>query len=998
MQLLGTVTLAGNSLLEFGTGSIATIAAGGALTIANATAFVADASDLTHNSALAGLQSIAGALTLQGGTGVTTAGPLSVSGSLALPGLDLDHGRGGDGRGNGVAVNLDATSTLAVTGGTASPSRPERPLPSGALTAALIDVAGGKFDYVKSIIDQAFELGDDGLLEFGNSVDATSTVTFTDGTGTVQLDLPGSFAATIAGAQVGDVFHLIGTPVTALSYANNTLTVSGSGGTVASLNFTGTYNTSDFGFQSDGLGGAYITVVQGPPATASVWTNAAGGNWTTAASWGSGVPTSATDALIGVPGTYTVKLTSSGAAANSLTIDDANATFELDSGASLAVGHDVNNAGTVSFLGTSSGAAMSVSGNFINTGTLNVDSFSLFFNTGGSTLNISGTLSNSGTIAIGNIPFGGSLAPVTVTAQSLVNTGTIVVNGPAQAGANGKGTLNITGGAAPSILTGKIEVNGNALLEFASGGITSIAASGTLIVNGANAFVAIAGSIASNSALTGLSSNAGNVEFDNGSTTTVTPAGNTFANSGTFQLIGNNSSEGVTTGPKTGAAVTIASSFLNTGTLDVDTYWFFGNSGGSTLTIQGTLTNSGTLGIGNAPFGGSTAPVTVNAQSLANTGSISIVGHTGAIGTLNVSGAASGALGGTINLSGLSLIEFASGSFSSIAAGASLNLNGPQAFIADSNNLNANGALSGLTANAGTLTLFNSALSLSGGLSNTGTLNFDSSNAGGGSVVSIAGTLTDTGTLRIGNSGLATATTVTIGGLNEQGTLTLTGSANARAILNVTGAAQSTISSAITLTRNALLEFGSGSITNIAAGGSLTLDGGAAIVADSNNVNSNGALSGLASLAGTFSLLNAAAVSTTGNLANTGSLQVDASNASIGASSLSIGGTLDNANQIIVCRPPGCQQKSRRGRTARRWRSLMRAAVIIALTFMGLSGFYTYYNRAQQSELETRRQAAAATYRTRYSSSSRALMKHPSLILPRRYGSSQPTRASPPRS
>jgi hypothetical protein len=71
-------------------------------------------------------------------------------------------------------------------------------------------------------------------------------VTFTDDTGTVQLDKPGSFAATIVGAQVGDVFHLIGTPVTGLSYNNGVLTVSGSSGTVASLNFTGAYNTSDF--------------------------------------------------------------------------------------------------------------------------------------------------------------------------------------------------------------------------------------------------------------------------------------------------------------------------------------------------------------------------------------------------------------------------------------------------------------------------------------------------------------------------------------------------------------------------------------------------------------------------------------------------------------------------------------------------------------------------------------------------------------------------------
>jgi hypothetical protein len=260
--LAGTVTLAGNSLLEVGNGSIASIAAGDALTIASANAFLADASDLTHNSALSGLQSIAGNLTLQGGSAVTTTGPLAISGSLALQGSTLTTGGAVTVGGNGGTLNIDATSTLAVTSGNSFTQQAGTTTTvSGALTAALIEVAGGKFDYVKSIIDQAFELGDGGLLEFGNSVDATSTVTFTDGTGTVQLDMPGSFAATIAGAQVGDVFHLIDTPVTALSYANNTLTVSGSGGTVASLTFTGTYNTSDFGFQSDGSGGTYITVV-----------------------------------------------------------------------------------------------------------------------------------------------------------------------------------------------------------------------------------------------------------------------------------------------------------------------------------------------------------------------------------------------------------------------------------------------------------------------------------------------------------------------------------------------------------------------------------------------------------------------------------------------------------------------------------------------------------------------------------------------------------------
>ena len=84
----------------------------------------------------------------------------------------------------------------------------------------------------------------------------------------------------------------------------------------------------------------------------------------------------------------------------------------------------------------------------------------------------------------------------------------------------------------------------------------------------------------------------------------------------------------------------------------------------------------------------------------------------------------------------------------------------------------------------------------------------------------------------LGNAGaLATNTSVTVGGLNTTGTLTLAGTASARVTLDVTGAAQSIVSGSITLTRNALLEFASGSFTSIAAGGSLTLDGGAAIVA-----------------------------------------------------------------------------------------------------------------------------------------------------------------------
>jgi len=53
-------------------------------------------------------------------------------------------------------------------------------------------------------------------------------------------------------------------------------------------------------------------------------------------------------------------------------------------------------------------------------------------------------------------------------------------------------------------------------------------------------------------------------------------------------------------------------------------------------------------------------------------------------------------------------------------------------------------------------------------------------------------------------------------------------------------------------------------------------------------------------------------------------------------------------------------ERKRAEADARRSRWLMRAAVIIALAFMGLSVLiYAFYNRAQESELATRHQACS---------------------------------------
>ena len=124
-----------------------------------------------------------------------------------------------------------------------------------------------------------------------------------------------------------------------------------------------------------------------------------------------------------------------------------------------------------------------------------------------------------------------------------------------------RATLNVANAAAgfgtANTETGEVFLENDALLEFKSGQITTV--NGTLWLDGAKSFVADAGALTSSSALTGLTSVAGNFWLQNGAT--VAPTGNvSVIGTGTLGLDGND-----TDGP-----------------------------GGSSLTITGTLTNSST--------------------------------------------------------------------------------------------------------------------------------------------------------------------------------------------------------------------------------------------------------------------------------------------------------------------------------------------------------------------------------------------------------------------
>ena len=87
------------------------------------------------------------------------------------------------------------------------------------------------------------------------------------------------------------------------------------------------------------------------------------------------------------------------------------------------------------------------------------------------------------------------------------------------AAAPSQALLNITAAAAPSTWTSEVNISGDGLLEFAgTGEINTIASGAQINLYGADALIAAAGlGTTSNTALTGLTSIAGHLQLQDGS-------------------------------------------------------------------------------------------------------------------------------------------------------------------------------------------------------------------------------------------------------------------------------------------------------------------------------------------------------------------------------------------------------------------------------------------------------------------------------------------------
>ena len=258
------------------------------------------------------------------------------------------------------------------------------------------------------------------------------------------------------------------------------------------------------------------------------------------------------------------------------------------------------------------------------------------------------------------------------------------------------------------------------------------------------------------------------------------------------------------------------------------------------------------------------------------------------------------------------VIEFGTGSITTIAANATLTLEGPKAFIADASNAAANSALTQLATINGTLNLTAiGSLTLINALTNTGTMSVADQGTVGGTSLTVDGVLTNSGQFTVGSVGQSYADTITATGITNYVGSTLgsilvyggTAAVNApSATLDITGMAGfgtvGVLTGAVSIDTDgqhgaAILEFATGEITTIAANSSLAITDPNSFLADATNTSANSALTGLTTNNGSLSLNDIAPLTLTGAFTNNGTL--DFSN-----TTLNISGTLTNSNTISI--------------------------------------------------------------------------------------------------
>ncbi|MGC8494917.1 MAG: beta strand repeat-containing protein, partial [Syntrophobacteraceae bacterium] len=304
----------------------------------------------------------------------------------------------------------------------------------------------------------------------------------------------------------------------------------------------------------------------------------------------------------------------------------------------------------------------------------------------GASLNDTATLTNTGNITIGNSD---QLSGVT-SSMSVAGL----------ASSTWDGALTVTSGAGRA--------------EFITGatGISTIDTGSSVTLSGSQAFVDLASSTGTNSALGTLATNNGTLDLENGAQITT---GGGLTNSGYISV-------------------------------DADNYYYGSNTGGSGLTVGGPLTNYGLNSYGYNSYG---------SISVGNSGLQSGQTSTMSVGGLaDSNGTATSTWEGNLNVtSGQGKAAFVTGgaAIDTIDTSSGITVNGSSAYVELASGDNSNSALTTLATNNGSLTLQNGAsVSTTNGLTSSGSVYVDSSN------LAVGGTLANSGSLDLEN-GASTA-------------------------------------------------------------------------------------------------------------------------------------------------------------------------------------------------------------------------------------------------
>jgi hypothetical protein len=641
----GFLRLIGDSVIDFASGAINSIAYGGEIEFDGGAASI-ESGAKGSNSGLATLSNNAGTLLLRGDNGFGSGVVLNTTTGLKNSGaLQIDY-YGGDGGSaysltgalnNSGTVYIGNTSLVANTTVSAASFANTGNLAlqgnvaSGATTQAKLAISGA----AAATVTNSIRIGGDANLSFGA------------GTGLIyiayggELELDGSQANISAngGGQNSGVAHLVNNSGTLLlrgdsgyGAAGVTLTTSagftnagtlqidyygGDGG--SNVTFNGTLINaassliSNSGAIDIGNGSLSATTTVKTTFLSNEGDLTIQGNTTANAARAtlavSGASQGVVTNIIRVGGDATLSFGvgtgfTSVALGGSLELDSAQASVAAAGGGqNSGIAALVTNAGTLLLRGNSGfgsgGVTWTSSHNFTNTGTTEIDYYGY---DGGSTVQIAAALINSGTLDIGN----GALSAATLVQAAtltLANSGSLLIEGNTTAG-GASATLAITGASTYNV-TNSIRLAGDATLSFGTGnGITTVSAGGDLEIDSAQASVVL-GAGGQNSGLTKLSSNAG----------TVLLRGDEYGSGG--------------------VTLTTTTALTNTGDFYVD---YYGYDSGSSVTIGGGLINEGTFTLGN---GNLSAASSVKATYLNNyAGQINVYGGNGFAATLTLTGSA----------------------------------------------------------------------------------------------------------------------------------------------------------------------------------------------------------------------------------------------------------------------------------------------------------------------------------------------------------------------